>query len=56
MLETSLEAKTKIGPGEVTESLGISPYWLIWYLAILFFSFQSGAQHDPEQNIIGQPN
>ena len=38
-IETSLDVATKRWPGEVTESLGISIYLLIWYLAILFLKF-----------------
>ena len=47
MMETSLEGSTKKGTGGMTDSLGISPYGLIWYLAILFFIFPSGAQPYP---------
>ena len=33
--------KPKKGPGEVIDSLGISPYWLIWYLIILSSVFKA---------------
>ena len=46
----SLGARTKREPGEVAYSLLIYRYWLICYLDILFFSFQSGAKCDPQKN------
>ena len=55
ILETSLEATTKRVPGDANESLGISPYLLIWYLAILFFILQSGAQHNTEKPEVDIP-
>ena len=51
ILENSLDSATKRGLGEVTDSLYMSPYLLRWYIGILFFIFQSGAQDNPEKKL-----